>query len=48
LLPSGHRVIDSPDFPEAYKAEANAGVRFSMRCARKPGLDLPLAVGGVR
>jgi uncharacterized protein len=28
LLPSGHRVIDSPDFPEAYKAEASAGVRF--------------------
>lgn len=32
LLPSGHRVIDSPDFPEAYKAEASAGVRFWRRC----------------
>lgn len=28
LLPSGQRVIDSPDFPDAYKAEASAGVRF--------------------
>ena len=28
LLPSGQRVIDSPDFPEAYKAEATAGGVF--------------------
>ncbi|MDD0974429.1 NAD(P)-dependent oxidoreductase [Pseudomonas fontis] len=28
LLPSGGRVIDTPDFPEAYKAEASAGSQF--------------------
>ncbi|MCP3751204.1 NAD(P)-dependent oxidoreductase [Pseudomonas sp. SBB6] len=28
LLPSGHKVIDSPDFPEAYKAEATAGGHY--------------------
>lgn len=28
LLPSGGRVIDSPDFPEAYKAEASAGAIY--------------------
>ena len=39
LLPSGHRVIDSPDFPEAYKAEASAGVRFLEALRREPNLD---------
>ncbi|BCJ08642.1 3-beta hydroxysteroid dehydrogenase [Pseudomonas sp. RtIB026] len=39
LLPSGHRVIDSPDFPEAYKAEASAGVRFLETLRREPTLD---------
>jgi len=39
LLPSGHRVIDSPDFPEAYKAEATAGVRFLEVLQREPNLD---------
>jgi len=39
LLPSGHRVIDSPDFPEAYKAEASAGVRFLDTLRREPTLD---------
>ena len=39
LLPSGHRVIDSPDFPQAYKAEANAGVRFLDTLRQEPTLD---------
>ena len=39
LLPSGHRVIDSPEFPEAYKAEASAGVRFLDTLRREPTLD---------
>lgn len=39
LLPSGHRVIDSPDFPEAYKAEATAGVRFLETLRQEPSLD---------
>ncbi|WP_139669443.1 NAD(P)-dependent oxidoreductase [Pseudomonas sp. F16(2018)] len=39
LLPSGHRVIDSPDFPETYKAEANAGVRFLDTLRQEPTLD---------
>ncbi|MDF9620761.1 NAD(P)-dependent oxidoreductase [Pseudomonas entomophila] len=39
LLPSGHRVIDSPDFPEAYKAEATAGVRFLDALRQEPSLD---------
>ncbi|MDD2113019.1 NAD(P)-dependent oxidoreductase [Pseudomonas asiatica] len=39
LLPSGHRVIDSPDFPEAYKAEATAGVRFLEALQRELNLD---------
>ncbi|MCG8293883.1 MULTISPECIES: NAD(P)-dependent oxidoreductase [Pseudomonas] len=39
LLPSGHRVIDSPDFPEAYKAEATAGVRFLDTLRQEPSLD---------
>lgn len=28
LLPSGQRLFDTPDFPEAYKVEARAGVDF--------------------
>lgn len=39
LLPSGQRVIDSPDFPEAYKAEANGGVRFLEALRQEAGLD---------
>ncbi|MDH1632359.1 NAD(P)-dependent oxidoreductase [Pseudomonas mosselii] len=39
LLPSGQRVIDSPDFPEAYKAEASAGVRFLETLRREQSLD---------
>ncbi|BBR52588.1 MULTISPECIES: NAD(P)-dependent oxidoreductase [Pseudomonas] len=39
LLPSGQRVIDSPDFPEAYKAEASAGVRFLDALRQTSGLD---------
>ncbi len=39
LLPSGHRVIDSPDFPEAYKAEASAGVHFLDVLRQEPTLD---------
>ncbi|MDM3885023.1 NAD(P)-dependent oxidoreductase [Pseudomonas sp. BCRC 81390] len=39
LLPSGHRVIDSPDFPEAYKAEAAAGAHFLQVLQREPNLD---------
>lgn len=39
LLPSGHRVIDSPDFPEAYKAEATAGVRFLDALRQEQHLD---------
>jgi len=39
LLPSGHRVIDSPDFPEAYKAEASAGGRFLEALRQEQNLD---------
>ncbi len=39
LLPSGQRVIDSPDFPEAYKAEANAGGRFLEVLRQEQALD---------
>ena len=39
LLPSGHRVIDSPDFPEAYKAEASAGVRILEVQRQEQNLD---------
>ena len=39
LLPSGQRVIDSPDFPEAYKAEASAGVRFLDALRQTSGLE---------
>lgn len=39
LLPSGQRVIDSPDFPEAYKAEASAGVSFLDTLRQEPTLD---------
>ncbi|BBH47834.1 NAD(P)-dependent oxidoreductase [Pseudomonas sp. KU43P] len=39
LLPSGHRVIDSPDFPEAYKAEASAGVLFLEQLRQEQNLD---------
>ena len=39
LLHSGHRVIDSPDFPEAYKAEASAGGRFLEVLRQEQNLD---------
>lgn len=39
LLPYGHRVIDSPDFPEAYKAEASAGARFLEQLRQEQNLD---------
>lgn len=39
LLPSGQRVIDSPDFPEAYKAEASSGVGFLDTLRQEPTLD---------
>lgn len=39
LLPSGQRVIDSPDFPEAYKAEASAGGRFLEVLRQEQALD---------
>jgi len=39
LLPSGQRVIDSPDFPEAYKAEASAGGRFLEVLRQEQSLD---------
>ena len=39
LLPSGQRVIDSPEFPEAYKAEATAGSAFLDTLRQEPQLD---------
>lgn len=39
LLPSGQRVIDSPDFPEAYKAEASAGSVFLDTLRQEDELD---------
>ncbi|MFK0088307.1 NAD(P)-dependent oxidoreductase [Pseudomonas sp. NPDC090755] len=39
LLPSGQRVIDSPGFPEAYKAEASAGCQFLDALRREDELD---------
>lgn len=39
LLPSGQRVIDSPDFPEAYKAEASAGSVFLDTLRQEHTLD---------
>lgn len=39
LLPSGQRVIDSPDFPEAYKAEASAGSVFLDTLRQEHELD---------
>lgn len=39
LLPSGQRVIDSPDFPEAYKAEASAGSVFLDTLRQEHALD---------
>jgi putative NADH-flavin reductase len=39
LLPSGERVIDLPNFPEEYKAEANGGVRFLEALRSEPNLD---------
>ena len=47
LLPSGERVIDAPDFPEAYKAEASAPVatgwaRITCWSTRRAGAGSPL------
>lgn len=39
LLPSGKRVIDAPDFPEAYKAEASAGGDFLQALRQEQQLD---------
>lgn len=39
LLPSGHKVIDSPDFPEAYKAEASAGGHYLDTLRQEKTLD---------
>jgi len=39
LLPSGQRVIDSPDFPEAYKVEASAGCQFLDALRQESELD---------
>ncbi|WP_166363788.1 NAD(P)-dependent oxidoreductase [Pseudomonas akapageensis] len=39
LLPSGQRVIDSPDFPPEYKAEAGAGAVFLDALRQEKELD---------
>ncbi|MGH8383334.1 NAD(P)-dependent oxidoreductase [Pseudomonas sp.] len=39
LLPSGHKVIDSPDFPDAYKAEATAGGHYLDTLRQEKELD---------
>ena len=39
LLPSGERVIDAPDFPEAYKSEASAGGDFLQALRQEQQLD---------
>ncbi|MBV6286319.1 NAD(P)-dependent oxidoreductase [Pseudomonas aegrilactucae] len=39
LLPSGQRVIDSPDFPAAYKSEASAGAVFLDTLRQEHELD---------
>ena len=39
LLPDGTRVIDSEGFPEAYKAEASAGVLFLQNLRQEQQLD---------
>nr|WP_150776766.1 NAD(P)-dependent oxidoreductase [Pseudomonas fluorescens]VVM56016.1 hypothetical protein PS652_01039 [Pseudomonas fluorescens] len=39
LLPSGHKVIDSPAFPEAYKAEATAGGHYLDTLRQEKDLD---------
>ena len=39
LLPDGTRVIDSPGFPDAYKAEASAGSAFLDALKAEKGLD---------
>jgi len=39
LLPDDSRVIDSPDFPEAYKAEASAGAVYLETLRQEKDLD---------
>lgn len=39
LLPDDSRVIDSPDFPEAYKAEASAGAVYLAALKEETELD---------
>ncbi|MDR0281038.1 MAG: NAD(P)-dependent oxidoreductase [Paucimonas sp.] len=39
LLPDDSRVIDSPDFPEAYKAEASAGAVYLETLRQEKELD---------
>jgi putative NADH-flavin reductase len=38
-LPSGQRLIDTPDFPEAYKDEARAGVNFLAALQKEDQVD---------
>ncbi|TQS72703.1 NAD(P)-dependent oxidoreductase [Rhodobacteraceae bacterium] len=38
-LPSGERVIDQPDFPDAYRPEASAGVAFLAKLKSTQGLE---------
>ena len=39
LLPDGSRVIDSPDFPAEYKAEASAGAAYLEALRQESALD---------
>jgi putative NADH-flavin reductase len=39
LLPDGSRVIDAPDFPAEYKAEASAGAQFLEALRQEQQLD---------
>lgn len=39
LLPDGSRVIDSPDFPAAYKAEASAGSEYLATLLQEKDVD---------
>jgi len=39
LLPDGSRVIDAPDFPAEYKAEASAGAQFIEALRQEQQLD---------
>lgn len=45
----GQRVVDLPDFPAAYKAEATKGAEFldRLRGEKQARLDLPVAIGRI-